>query len=346
MYLWQVHENTLQEKGFNQMATVDVTSARRAGSFLLLSLLGCGASLDDLRSNEKEPIMTTRLSYETLVSDGVVRANGSLPSGEALVSSPITSTLIFGSEDAVLIDPPMTIAQTQGVADWLAKSGKHLRYIYVTHGHGDHWFGASELVKRFPGAIVYATPGTIALMRKQATEGRQKVYDRDFPQLIGDTPVIAQPVPAGGFELEGSALVPVEVGHTDTDDTTVLYVPSMGLVVAGDVVYNGVHQYLLEGGHGGIDAWLAALDKVDALHPRFVIAGHKNKALPDDPKAVEETRRYLLDVKRLLAAHPTPQAYYEQMLALYPDRLNRGPLWYSGVGLLAGQGTPAPTVAK
>src|SRR5215475_15458694 len=120
MYLWQVHENTLQEKGFNQMATVDVTSARRAGSFLLLSLLGCGASLDDLRSNEKEPIMTTRLSYETLVSDGVVCANGSLPSGEALVSSPITSTLIFGSEDAVLIDPPMTIAQTQGVADWLA----------------------------------------------------------------------------------------------------------------------------------------------------------------------------------------------------------------------------------
>jgi glyoxylase-like metal-dependent hydrolase (beta-lactamase superfamily II) len=279
--------------------------------------------------------MTARLSYETLVSDGVVRAHGVLPSGEAILSSPITSTLVCGAEDAVLIDPPLTTAQAQGVVEWVARSGKRLRYIYVTHGHGDHWFGASQVVQRFPSAIVYATPGTIALMRKQAVEGRQNVWDKDFPNQIGETPVTAQPIPADGFELEGAALLPVEVGHSDTDDTTVLHVPSLGLLVAGDVVYNGVHQYLLEGGRGGIDAWLAALDKVDALRPRFVIAGHKNKSLSDDTTAIQETRQYLLDAKRLLAAHPTPHAYYEQMLSMYPDRLNRGPLWYSGVALLA-----------
>jgi hypothetical protein len=194
---------------------------------------------------------------------------------------------------------------------------------------------ASQLVQRFPGAVVYATRGTIALMRKQATDGRKKVWDKDFPNQIGETPVIAQPIPANGFVLEGAAFLPVEVGHSDTDDTTLLHVPSIGLVVAGDVVYNGVHQYLLESGGGGIDAWLAALDKVEALHPRFVIAGHKNKILSDDPKIISETRQYLLDAKRLLAAHPTPEAYYERMLAMYPDRLNRGPLWYSGVALLA-----------
>ncbi len=129
--------------------------------------------------------------------------------------------------------------------------------------------------------------------------------------------------------------MPLEVGHSDTDDTTVLHVPSTGLVVAGDVVYNGVHQYLLEGGHGGIDGWLAALDQVEALGARTVVAGHKNEALPDDPRAIDETRRYLQDVKRLIAARPTPEAYFEQMVSWHPDRLNRGPLWYSGVGLLA-----------
>ena len=35
--------------------------------------------------------------------------------------------------------------------------------------------------------------------------------------------------------MEGHRLLAVEVGHTDTDDTTVLHVPSIGLVVAGDV---------------------------------------------------------------------------------------------------------------
>jgi glyoxylase-like metal-dependent hydrolase (beta-lactamase superfamily II) len=287
------------------------------------------------------------LSYETLVSDGLVRASGAkLPSGEPIASSPITSVLIFGKTDALLVDPPLSLEQTRKVGDWIERSGKHLKVIYSTHGHGDHWFGSKQLLDRFPGAIAYATPGTIALMQKQATQGRQRIYDKDFPGQIGETPVLAQPVPAEGFELEGNLIQPIEVGHSDTDDTTVLYVPSLGLVAAGDVAYNGVHQYLLDGGHGGLDAWLRALDKVEALKPRIVIAGHKNKALADDPKILGETRQYLLDAKRLLAENPTPQAYFEQMLALYPNRLNRGPLWYSGVGLLAQQEKgPAMTAA-
>ena len=56
-----------------------------------------------------------------------------------------------------------------------------------------------------------------------------------------------------------------------------LHVPEMGLLVAGDVVYNGVHQYLTEsGGRAGIDQWLAALDTAEALNPATVIAGHKD----------------------------------------------------------------------
>src|SRR6185436_9908798 len=120
----------------------------------------------------------------------------------------------------------------------------------------------------------------------------------------------------------------IETGHTDTDDTTVLHVPAIGLVVAGDVAYNGVHQYLLESGGAGIEAWLQAIDKVAALRPRAVVAGHKNKDLPDDPAILDETRAYLLDAQRLLADKPSPLEFYEQMLAGYPDRLNLGPLWY------------------
>jgi len=61
--------------------------------------------------------------------------------------------------------------------------------------------------------------------------------------------------------LEGHALHVIEVGHSDGDDSTVLHVPAIGLVVAGDVAYNNVHQYLADGGFiGGIDAWLRAID--------------------------------------------------------------------------------------
>jgi glyoxylase-like metal-dependent hydrolase (beta-lactamase superfamily II) len=276
------------------------------------------------------------LTYTTIVTDGSPRARGQrLPTGEPIVSSPVTSTLIQGERDAVLVDPPLTSGMTRQVIDRVAASGKNLTHVYATHGHGDHWFGTSEILHRFPGAVAYATPGTIELMRQQGTVGREQLWDLDFPgQIPVDTTVSARPVGPEGFELEGHALLPIEVGHSDTDSTTVLHVPAIGLVVAGDVVYNGIHQYLLEGADGGLEAWLTALDTVAALQPRAIVAGHKNRDLPDDPAILETTRRYLQDVIRLLATKPTARDLYEQMLALHPDRLNPGPLWYSAVGLI------------
>jgi len=277
----------------------------------------------------------TELRYEVLVSDGVARNRSQrLPDGSPIVSSPLASTLIFGERDAVLVDPPFTRDQVQRVGDWLANSGRRLAYIYATHGHGDHWFGTDLLMQRFPGAVAYATEGTIRLMHTQGSEGRKQLWDIDFPGLIPESPVVYQAIPRDGFELEGHRMQAIETGHTDTDGTTVLHVPAIGLVVAGDVAYNGVHQYLLESGGAGIEAWLQAIDKVAALRPRAVVAGHKNKDLPDDPAILDETRAYLLDAQRLLADKPSPLEFYEQMLAGYPDRLNLGPLWYGALGLL------------
>jgi glyoxylase-like metal-dependent hydrolase (beta-lactamase superfamily II) len=287
----------------------------------------------------------SELTYEVLVSDGVTRHRPErLPDGGPIVSSPLASTLITGDREAVLVDPPFTREQTRQVGDWVERSGKHLAYIYSTHGHGDHWFGTGELLKRFPDAVPYATEGTIRVMRKNV-EGREQFWDSDFPGLIPDSPLVYQPIPADGFELEGHRITAIEVGHTDTDETTVLHVPSIGLVVAGDVVYNGVHQMLLETPGGGFESWLAALDVVESLNPRAVIAGHKNRDLPDDPATIDQTRQYLRDARQLLAGNPTPGQFFEEMITRYPDRLNIGPIWYSAHGLLGTPPTGLPAAA-
>src|SRR5258707_221757 len=249
------------------------------------------------------------LSYDVFVSDGVPRVTDlRMPDGSGLVSSPVSSTLIYGDRDAVLADPSWTVAQTEALCDWIERSGKRL-------------------------ASVYATEGTIRKMHEQA-DSRADYWDKNFPGLIGDTPVLAQPIPDGGFGLEGSQLQAIEVGHTDTDDTTVLHVPSIGLVVAGDVAYNGVHLMLLEIGSTGLKSWLDAIDQVTALHPAAVVADHKNKNLPDEPAILDQTRQYLLDAQRLLGQRPTPREYFDQIIAKYPDRLNQAPVWYSALGLL------------
>ncbi|MDX6281136.1 MAG: hypothetical protein QOH03_2207 [Kribbellaceae bacterium] len=279
---------------------------------------------------------TTRLSYEVHVSPGALRAGEQrMPNGDRLYWNPLSTTLISGERDAVLVDPPFLSEHIQEVGDWVERSGKRLTAIYATHGHGDHWFGTGELVKRFPGAVAYATPGTIEMMHQQAGVGREQLWDRIFPGQIPSTPVLAVPVPTEGILLEGEVLKAIEVGHTDTDQTTVLHVGSIGLVVAGDVAYNGIHQYIVEGGDGGFEAWIQALDQVAELKPAAVVAGHKNRELPDDPNILQQTKQYLQDASKLLATQPTPEEFFDHMTELHPNRLNPSPLWYGALSLLA-----------
>jgi len=282
--------------------------------------------------------MTTdsQLQYQVHISEPIPFSRPeTAPNGERQMFQYIATTLISGAQDAVLVDPPMTTEQTAQVINWVEANGKSLKHIFITHGHGDHWFGTGPLLKRFPDVTVFAAAGTIELMHYHASpEVRAAVWDKMFPDQIPEASVVATAPTDNTFELEGSELRIVEVGHTDTDKTTVLHVPSIGLVVAGDAVYNGVHQYLVESGNGGIQRWIKALDTIAALQPRRVVASHKNPALDDDPKAIQETRNYLEDSESLSRTSHNALEFYNSMMELHPNRLNPTALWFWGAQVL------------
>ena len=280
--------------------------------------------------------MNRSLRHKVFVTKQIPQSGrGLLPDGSTRMWSPITSTLIMGRDDAVLVDPPLTTAQAAEIGDWIAASRRRLRQIYVTHGHGDHWFGAIPLLQRFPGVAVRATDGTAKVMQAQNDpDFRAEFWDRVFPGQLPAGEVDVSVVDEQGFDLDGAALLPIEVGHTDTDATTMLHVPVMGLLVAGDVVYNGVHLYLTEsGGVNGIDEWLAALDTAESLNPATVVAGHKAPGAFDNPSQIDATRRYLTDSRRLLQSSESAEAFYEAMLLRHPNRVNPGALWGAAITL-------------
>jgi hypothetical protein len=66
----------------------------------------------------------------------------------------------------------------------------------------------------------------------------------------------------------------IELGHSDTLHSRPLCVPSIGLVVSGDAVYNYTHPYLAECDDKARAEWLRALDTIEALRPHAVVAGH------------------------------------------------------------------------
>jgi glyoxylase-like metal-dependent hydrolase (beta-lactamase superfamily II) len=127
--------------------------------------------------------------------------------------------------------------------------------------------------------------------------------------------------------MDGNQFVAINAGRTDTAHSTCLYVPAIGLIVAGDVVYNGIHPYLGETDKHSRLEWISTLDKLESLKPRAVIAGHKVPGNDDDPRVIGETRKYLQDFNRLDEATITAQQLYAAMLELYPDRVNPGSLW-------------------
>jgi glyoxylase-like metal-dependent hydrolase (beta-lactamase superfamily II) len=279
------------------------------------------------------------LTYDVFVNDPPPQ-DGFLPNGEPKRFSPEASTLIYGSRDAVLTDPPMTTDQAGALGDWIAGKGRNLTDIFVTHGHGDHWFAAGPLAERF-GARVVATAGTIAQMHANVAM-RPLLWDKVFAGIPA-TPVTAVTVPDNRFALEGHELVIVEVGHTDTDDTSVLHVPDLELVVAGDVIYNGAHMYLAQSvAVGGFEPWREAIDKVEALEPRHIVTGHPNHRLDDDaPRTIAETRQYLDDAEELLRTESTAVDFFNAKIERYPNHIGRTVLWVSASALYGVRGRPA-----
>ncbi|WP_435215374.1 hypothetical protein [Streptomyces sp. bgisy034] len=127
-----------------------------------------------------------------------------------------------------------------------------------------------------------------------------------------------------GLLLESHVLKSVSTHHTGTDRTSVLYVPGLGLVVAGDAVYDNVHLCLLR-----------ALDTVEGPHPVAVVAGHRDRCRPDTPDTIAQTPACLDDVESPLALHPARTAFYQEVPVRHPGRLNPSPLWYGAQTLLS-----------
>ena len=252
-----------------------------------------------------------------------------LPAGkEELAWVANSSTLIYGERDAVLVDTFLTIEQSQTLLDWVVASGKNLTAIYVTHGHGDHFFGLASLLERFPRAKAVATPEIVKAMHEHLSPAWiDNFWRRLFPGEIPDRLLVAEPLENNELKLEGHKLVAVNAGRTDTAHSTCLHVPSIGLIVGGDAVYNGIHLYLGETDTESRLEWISTLDKLEALKPKAVVAGHKVPENDNDPRIIAETRQYLRAFNRLNEATVNARQLYDAMLELYPDRVNPGSLW-------------------
>ena len=127
----------------------------------------------------------SKLNWKLLTKKRGSSTPGLPPGKEALAWVTNTVTLIYGDRHAVLVDTFLPIQHSKELLDCVAESGKNLTTIYVTHAHGDHFFGLKLLLEKFPNARAFATASAVAAMQKQIdTDFIKSFWEPRFPRQV------------------------------------------------------------------------------------------------------------------------------------------------------------------
>ncbi|KAJ6555463.1 beta-lactamase-like protein [Mycena vulgaris] len=243
-----------------------------------------------------------------------IAANATLPDGSVGLWQPTVVTSVSGQSEAVLIDTLFTSDQAVALSDWIEETlnGKRLR------------------TKRFPGVEIVSTNHSIDHMATQLTHDMRMFWNELFPGQIPEESfqVLAKPLAHNKFTLEGHSFEAIDVGHSDTDETTFLHVPSLDMVVAGDIVYNDVHMWMTESTtQGQRDAWICSLDKVAAVNPGIVVGSHHRQGGVDGAFNIDASKEYISTFSRLVTKAKNATDLYNKVLEVYPNRIGNLVLW-------------------
>lgn len=250
---------------------------------------------------------------------------------------PSTSTLIWGDDGgALLVDCLITTTEAAALATWIRSHDRELEYVYITHPHADHLLGLPAVLEACPNAKPVALAESIGAMETQVSPGYLKVWSAYFPGQLPDRPVVPAPLPGPRISTGEVAATVVPVGTTDSDLSTVLHVPALGLVVSGDVVYNQTHMWLRGSTPESRSSWKRALDTVAQLGPDKIIAGHRHPQATDDDaqRQIDDSRQYIADFEAALDRSSAPLELIDRMMSIHGDQANPYTLWVAAYDLL------------
>lgn len=233
-----------------------------------------------------------------------------------------TATLIAGEREAILVDALMTIEEGRQLASWIGESGKRLTGIVITHGHGDHFFGAGPVLEAFPDARLLAlNSAVIGEARAHLQPDIQQNWIGWFGDRFNREAALPEPLGSNPLTVDGHRLDVIEVGNADGALGTVVHVSELDTVCAGDAVYNNIHMWLWNSTPASRRTWLATVDAVAALNPTTIIAGHKDPDAPDDDAArqLAQSRDYIEAFDVAARQSSSADALIEAMMAKYPD---------------------------
>lgn len=177
-----------------------------------------------------------------------------------------------------------------------------------------------------------ATDAVAVGIKEQYESWYEPIWNTTFKGQLAEDKPEADGLPMNNeFILDGHTLRAIDVVHGDCARNSVLHVPSLDLVVAGDVVYGDCYQYLAEANTAEKrQQWIDALTMIEDLNPKIVVPGHKRATQVDGVYLLQATKAYISafgdELNALLSAglsgEQGARALEAKMKQLYPNRWN------------------------
>ncbi|MFI8373240.1 MBL fold metallo-hydrolase [Pseudomonas helleri] len=210
----------------------------------------------------------------------------------AAASFPVSSVLVSGEKDAILIDAQFAKAQANQLVEKIRRSGKHLTTIYISHGDPDYYFGLETLTQAFPDAKVVASGPTVAHIN-ETKDAKLAFWG---PQMGADVPsqlIVPEVMQGNTLSLEGRELDVMGLSGRQPQRSYV-WIPSLKAVVGGVVVADNLHVWMADTQTPQSHRqWLATLKRIESLQPDIVVPGHYLGENDRSLKAVHFTRDYI-----------------------------------------------------
>lgn len=228
---------------------------------------------------------------------------------------PVSSTLISGERDAILVDAQFSNTEAQALVERIRASGKRLTSIFISHGDPDFYFGLDVLTRAYPEARVLATPATVAYIEKT----RAPKLDYWGPILKDNAPartLVPEALPGNVLELEGQRIE--VIGH-DPQHTS-LWIPANKAVVGGVLTSANIHLWVADAQSAEArQRWLKSLDELEALQPATLVPGHYLGEPAMNLADLRFNRDYLLALEQELSQTSDSQALIAAMKARFPE---------------------------
>lgn len=229
----------------------------------------------------------------------------------------VTSTLITGREDAILVDAQFTLSEAKRLTAMIKESRKNLTTIYITHSHPDHYFGLEVVKAAYPRARVVALAGTVAAI-KESWEGKLAYWKPILGRDLTDKPLIPEVLKDDSLVLDGKTIELIGELQGDEKDNSIVYVRALNAVICGDVVYAGVFPWTLETTPDERLEWIKSVEKIERMRPAIVVAGHKKPRSTDTPDSLTFTKAYLRHYDWALKRSKTGAEFKKEMRESFP----------------------------